>query len=113
MVRPTGFKVERSQISNSACRLSVTGELDLATTPILEDEVHKTLLDGAKRIEIDLANLSFIDSTGLRMFLQLNEQAVSGGWSFLMLKPSGPVRTILQITGAGDELPISEESQSP
>jgi anti-anti-sigma factor len=110
MVRPTEFKVERSQISNSACRLSVTGELDLATVPKLEDEANKALLDGAKRIEIDLANLGFIDSTGLRMFLQLNERAASEGWSLLMVKPSEPVRTILQITGAGDELPISEES---
>lgn len=109
MVRPTEFKVERSSISHEACRLSIAGELDLATAPTLEDAVNKALLDGATTIEIDLANLSFIDSTGLRLFLQLNERAAPDGWSLLMVKPSEPVRAILRITGCGDELPIGEE----
>jgi anti-anti-sigma factor len=110
MVRPTDFKVERSPIADGTCRLAIAGELDLATTPKLEDEVNKALLGGARMVEIDLANLGFIDSTGLRLFLQLNERAASDGFSLLMVRPSRPVRTLLRITGSGDKLPIGEES---
>lgn len=112
MVRPTQFKVERGPESSEECRLSVTGELDLATTPHLEAEVNRALAVGVGSILIDLASVNFIDSTGLRMFLRLNEQAASDGWRLLLVQPSRQMRTILQVTGSADELPIAEESPS-
>jgi anti-anti-sigma factor len=109
MVRQTPFKIERRPLTDSRCELLVSGELDLATTPRLNDEVCKAVADGAYTVEIDLANLTFIDSTGLRMFLELNEQASSRGWRLVLRNPSQPVSTILQITGSADEFPITQE----
>jgi anti-sigma B factor antagonist len=111
MVRPTPFKIERTAGTDGKCSLAVTGELDIATTPTLQDEVNKALADGATTVDIDLANLSFIDSSGLRMFLQLNEYATAQGWGLLLTSPSEQVTAILRVTGSDKELPIVQEHQ--
>lgn len=113
MVRSTQFKVERTSDANGTRRLELTGELDLATTPRLENEVNRALSDGANSILIGLTNLTFLDSTGLRLFLHLNERSASDGWALTLLGPSEQVRTILRITGSDGELPIVEETSAP
>jgi anti-anti-sigma factor len=113
VARPTPFNIERSPISDGVCRLSIIGELDIATTPQLQDAVNEARAGGAYTVDIDLADLSFIDSTGLRMFLALNQQAASEGWSLVLARPSESLKTILQVTGVEDELPIAHERSTP
>jgi anti-sigma B factor antagonist len=112
MVRPTQFKIERQPLPEQGHRLSVSGELDLATTPQLEQQARALLADGARSIVIDLADLSFIDSTGLRLLLVLSQQAADEGWRLLITRPSEQVQTILKITGTGAELPIEDASSA-
>jgi anti-sigma B factor antagonist len=106
MVRPAQFKIEQESGSDGTCTLAISGELDLATAPRLEQEVNTAVAEGAKVVVVDLTNLSFIDSTGLRVFLRLNEQAAAAGWRLTMVRPSEQVKTILRVTGAQGELPI-------
>lgn len=113
MVRPAQFKIEQSSAADGIRRLAVIGELDIATAHRLEQEVNTAVAEGAKVILVDLANLSFIDSTGLRVFLRLNEQATSTGWRLKMARPSEQVRTVLRVTGVEGELPIDREGSSP
>jgi anti-anti-sigma factor len=112
MVRPTQFKIEHEPLSEQGHRLSVSGELDLGTTTQLEQRVGALRAEGARRIVIDLAHLSFIDSTGLRLLLLLSQQAAGEGWGLLITRPSEQVQTILRITGTGTELPIEEVAAS-
>jgi anti-sigma B factor antagonist len=112
MVRPTQFKIEHEPLPEHGHRLSVSGELDLATAPQLEQQAKTLLADGARSIVIDLANLNFIDSTGLRLLLLLSQQAADEGWRMLITRPSQQVQTILKITGTGTELPIEETTPS-
>ena len=101
--------IERSDAAAGTRTLSIVGELDIATTPQLEQEVEQALREGARAIAIDLAGLSFIDSTGLRMFLRLNELAGAGGWRLTMTRPSEQVKKVLRVTGTSSELPIAED----
>ncbi len=112
MVRPTQFKIEHQPLPEQGHRLCVSGELDLATTPQLEQQASTLLADGARSIVIDLANLNFIDSTGLRLLLLLSRQAADDGWAMLITGPSEQVQTILKITGTAAELPIEEATSS-
>jgi anti-sigma B factor antagonist len=112
MIRPTQFKIEHQPLPEQSHRLSVSGELDLATTPQLEQRAGALLADGARSIVIDLANLNFIDSTGLRLLLLLSQRAADEGWRMRITRPSEQVQTILKITGTGTELPIEEATSS-
>jgi anti-anti-sigma factor len=60
-------------------RLSLEGELDLASTPLLDDRL--TRLRAKKRaVRLDLSRLEFIDSTGLRLLIRAVGDARASGW---------------------------------
>ena len=47
--------------------IALTGELDMATAPILDDQLTTCEQGGSRTIVLDLRDLRFIDSSGLRM----------------------------------------------
>ena len=49
--------------------IALRGELDLASAPSLERELHAALEDGSGPIVVDLCDLRFMDSTGLRALI--------------------------------------------
>jgi anti-sigma B factor antagonist len=108
MVKPAPFEV-RSELQAGACRLTVIGELDIATTPQLEEAARATIARDVRDLTIDLRKLSFMDSSGLRLLVILNERASNEGWRLRLLKPAGPVLTILALTGADKNLPFVED----
>jgi len=61
-------------------RLSLHGELDFASTPVLDDRLTRLR---AKRhaVRLDLSELQFIDSTGLHLLIRSLGEARSNGWS--------------------------------
>ena len=52
---------------------------------------------------------TFIDSSGLRMLIGLNDRAEQEGWTLALLRPAEPSLSVFQITGADDNLPFIEE----
>jgi anti-sigma B factor antagonist len=85
-------------------RVAPAGELDFATAPQLEQAVRDLLESGFEHVILDLTDLEFLDSSGLRMILRL--QAASGEGSFrLELKPGPPaVQRIFALSGTVDAL---------
>ena len=105
MVEPASFEV-RSEFEAGTGRLTVVGELDIATTPQLEEAARTAIARGVRDLTIDLRELSFMDSSGLSALIILNERASNEGWTLGLLKPTGPVLTILALTGAEKNLPF-------
>ena len=91
-------------------RLTLTGELDIATVPRLADAVEGMLAAGATSILLDLRPLSFLDSSGLRHFILLRDRAERDGWTLELIRPLPPALTIFQITRAEENLPFVEDS---
>jgi anti-anti-sigma factor len=52
-------------------QLVVSGDMDLATTPILQKAIAKL---GSDEIALDLSGVAFIDSTGLHLLLDLRRE---------------------------------------
>jgi anti-sigma B factor antagonist len=108
MLDATPFEIA-SELDAGTARLSLLGELDLATAPQLEQSVGEALAQGAGEILIDLSRLSFIDSSGLRLFILLNDRAGTDGWRLALTRPPEPSRAVFQITGAEENLPFIGE----
>ena len=108
MVTPGDFRIETTSVSPGERCLTPVGELDLATAPRLESELERAVAAGAARVVVDLSQVGFLDSTGLRMFLALNERAHAEGWVLALTAPSESVRAILEITGSSGALPLED-----
>ena len=75
--------------------LKLTGELDVATAP----ELTKALLDlspATMPVTLDLTELTFIDSCGIRAILSL-ARSVNGDGPVVLLNPTEAVSRVLEI----------------
>ncbi len=87
--------------------LCLHGELDLASAPLLEQEIESASNEAtAAMVVLDLMELRFIDSTGLRIVLAANERAQERGQEFALTRGSEQVQRLLSITGVGEHLRI-------
>lgn len=108
MVDPSPFAID-SQLQAGTARLTVVGELDIATVGQLEREARRVLAQGVSRLIIDLSGLTFIDSSALRLFIVLNDLAAGESWELSLVRPSGHVLSIFQISGAEQNLPFIDD----
>jgi anti-sigma B factor antagonist len=86
--------------------LRLRGELDLAHAPLLQAEIERVEVDRATAIVLDLEELRFMDSTGLRAILAARERAQEHGQEFAVTPGSQQVQRLLAITRVGDHLRI-------
>jgi anti-anti-sigma factor len=90
MEHTNGFSVDVS-----ANRVKVTGELDARTTPSMIDAVIRVMA-----VELDLSEVSFVDSTGLHGLIALRNRR-----SELRIVAISPaVKSLLDATGVSQAL---------
>ena len=68
--------------------LTVRGELDVATVPILREAVDRALGSAPDLVYVDLTPLDFIDSTGCRELVRTGKAATSAGTRFELVCPA-------------------------
>lgn len=89
-----------SRRTDQSLELAIAGELDMAAALKLEPQLDR-LLDapGVRRLECDLAGVSFVDSAGLGLLLALRERARDRGIAMTLVSVSAPVRRVLDFSG--------------
>jgi anti-anti-sigma factor len=87
--------------------IGVTGELDLDSAPELAARIDAARAATARRVLVDLSDLGFCDSTGLRALMgAANEIRIAGGRLALSCPHDTPVARTLSVTGAREMLPV-------
>jgi anti-anti-sigma factor len=86
--------------------LAPAGELDIATTPELEQALAEATADAVAEIVLDLRELTFMDSTGLRALAQANSRAGESGISLSIIRGPRQIERVLEISGLGAMLPL-------
>lgn len=84
--------------------VSLTGELDMANAPLLQSAIESEELDAKKTVVLDLQQLTFVDSTGLRIILSARELCWRRGQEFAITPGSQQVQRLLSVTGVGEHL---------
>ena len=102
-----GFEVTAS-VRDGRHTLLLSGELDLAVAAGLEATIRDLCGEGVSGIELDLSQLTFMDSSGLRAVLNAQELCAEHGYDFLVVPGSGQVRRLLELTGTTDVLRLAD-----
>ena len=111
MIRASPFEIH-SELEGETARLTLSGELDIATVPRLDEAVEAVLSQRARKVIVDLSRLAFMDSSGLRQFIALHERAGEEGWSLGLIRPPQSSFSVFQITGADTNLPFIDDPPS-
>jgi anti-sigma B factor antagonist len=93
-------KADRAQI------VTVEGELDLASADGLYRRGRAAIGRHARLLLLDLAAVSFCDSSGLNAFVRIANEADAAGCSYGLVAPQPMVLKVLRITGLDQRLPI-------
>jgi anti-sigma B factor antagonist len=97
---PTSWKVTEVSDLRGDRTLVLHGELDIATAPELVDLLTRLRHHG-HAVTLDLAEVTFMDSTGLTTLMDAQVQAERDGWKFAVRRPSSAVRRVFDLAGVG------------
>ncbi len=90
--------------NESALNIAVEGRLDTITSPELEAELNASL-EGVKELTLDLENLEYLSSAGLRVLLLAQKQMAKQG-SMKVIHVNETIQEIFEVTGFSDILTI-------
>jgi anti-sigma B factor antagonist len=86
--------------------LVLAGELDLATAPELDAMTEQVCADGAGELVLDLRELAFIDSSGLRAILRAWQHCEAHRCELFLTSGSPAVQRLFELTGLLERLPF-------
>jgi anti-sigma B factor antagonist len=107
---PTGFSISISERDGRAV-VVIRGELDLATAPDLDTALNDRL-DAGQDVVVDLRELEFMDSTGLRVLVSAHTRVEGSDQSFLIVRPlpGAPIERILTVAGVEKVLELIDDA---
>ena len=102
--------IHRSR-DGSRYRLALQGELDLVTAPELEDTVAEICLNAPQEIVLDMRQVLFMDSSGLRTVLASLDMCRLHGCELMLVPGTGACRRLFELTGVLGDLPLREADE--
>jgi anti-anti-sigma factor len=86
--------------------LTLLGEVDMVAAPKVEEAVRRLCVEGTTRIVLDLREITFIDSTGLRAMLAADELCRQHRCELSLIPGSEQVQGLFEMTGVAGLLPF-------
>jgi anti-anti-sigma factor len=95
----------QTTITGDVAVVALSGELDVAGAALLEHELDRVATDHqATGLVLDLSDLEFMDSTGLRLVVLTDERTRADGRSFSLVRGRPDVQRVFEITRMTDRL---------
>jgi anti-sigma B factor antagonist len=84
--------------------VTVAGELDVSTAPLLQRELDRVTEQSPPAIQLDFSALRFMDSTGLQLVLSTASRATEEGRHLELVRGSESVQRVFQVAGLEERL---------
>ena len=104
---PEPFRCESGRDGDRAWVRPV-GELDLDTASLLDEELSAARAAGAGSLLLDMRELTFMDSTGLRLVIRWDTRAREEGFAFAIVPGVEVVQRVFRLTGMDEHLTIAD-----
>ena len=91
----------------SAAVIAISGELDLASGPQLEERLQ-TLDSDVRLVVVDLRRLDFMDSTGLSILVRAHQRLAERDRELCLVRGAPQVQRLLDLTGVAERVRLVE-----
>lgn len=109
MTEPTPSPQDRLQITVDEAdpvTFVLAGDLDPHTSPYLQERIDETLAEDASTAVLDVGDVSFVDSAGLRVIADTHRRLMGAGGGLVLRNPSKGLEKLLSVTGLSDHVTI-------
>ena len=79
--------------------VAVEGQIDMATVPLLWGSLEEATSEVSTRLIVDVSGTTFVDSTGVAVFLMAHNRLRGQGAELVLRSPSPAVLKVLQVAG--------------
>ncbi|MFJ6672816.1 STAS domain-containing protein [Actinosynnema sp. NPDC091369] len=93
-------------VSEGVAVVVVTGELDMATVPVVEEFVRRRLNDVSQALVLDLSGVTFLGSTGINLLIVLRAECAAAGAELRLVATTKAVLQPLALTDLIDHFTI-------
>jgi anti-sigma B factor antagonist len=90
------LRVEANQTGTAVIRLD--GRLDLVSAGEAKQRMVEAVTGGQRRLVVDMANVDFVDSSGLGAIVGVLKAARQAGGDLRIARPTSQFRSILELT---------------
>jgi anti-sigma B factor antagonist len=105
---PVELSLAEARLADGGALLTVAGELDIATVPVVRERLTAITAAGARRLVVDLRAVSFMDSTALAAFIHAKMRLGDEGTMTLVLARDSYARLIFEVAGIDGVLDVVE-----
>jgi anti-anti-sigma factor len=100
-----------TEAQGDAVRIVLSGELDISTAPRVEEELRRVEDDRPAVIVLDLRELEFMDSSGIRVLVAAHARAGRSGARLFVVRPGqdSAVGKIIEVSGLDAELRLVDD----
>ncbi len=88
--------------------MTLAGELDIASAPLFEQAIDELDASDTRRLLIDLTELLFMDSTGLRALLRARQAAAAADRQMLLRPGPRQVQRVFELSGTLDRFTFQD-----
>jgi anti-sigma B factor antagonist len=89
-------------------RVQISGELDIATVPLLVEALRAVERERDCAIELDLGALTFTDASGLHAILSASRRAHRRERGFVVARPSARILRLFELSGIREQLELTD-----
>jgi anti-anti-sigma factor len=95
-----------SVISNNQVKVTFNGRLDAPAVDRLETRFVATIVPASRRAMVDLSQVDFIGSLGVRMLISAARSAARNGGRLILFAPTEAVREVFEHVSLADIIPV-------
>lgn len=88
---------------------ALSGEVDLAAVEGVEERIRTAITDQPDVLVLDLREVDFLDSSGLRLVLALDREQRDRGARLVVVRGGRRVARVMELTGADRQLEMVDD----
>ncbi|WP_251159024.1 STAS domain-containing protein [Caniella muris] len=98
----------KTEKTGSHVDVVILGEVDVSCAPDLTEALAAVLEDDVDTIDVDMAQVPYIDSTGIGVLVAAAHRAQDAGSELTVSRPQPNVLRVLTLLGVGSEFNVNE-----
>ncbi len=97
---------DRLAVTVEGTTFALAGDLDPHTSPYLQERIDEVLADDATTATLDVAEVGFVDSAGLRVLADTHRRLMNAGGGLVLRRPTKGLEKLLSVTGLSDHITV-------